>query len=68
MRVLRAIGGSANGIAHLRFDDHSPCALSRSPVSGPTVIDPLWPYGHRNLNGSFESYMSHSCHPTLSKR
>jgi hypothetical protein len=24
MRVLRAIGGSANGIVHLRFDDHSP--------------------------------------------
>jgi hypothetical protein len=32
MRVLRAIGVSANGIVHL--------LLSQSPVSGPTVIDP----------------------------
>jgi hypothetical protein len=37
MRVLRAIGGSANGIVHLHFDDHSP-ALYQGHRSGATVI------------------------------
>jgi hypothetical protein len=28
MRVLRAIGDSANGMVHLRFDDHAPATVT----------------------------------------
>jgi len=40
--VLRAIGGSANGMVHLRFDDHSPATVTgfRADRDRPTAAVP----------------------------